>query len=134
MHRICKFIQHVNSEYEIGSFPGRNSNAPYSKRTVITTQSEWSWRWKVLSSKSERSCHQKVNGPIDEKRTFFNLNWKVHFHATVNLKYRPFSSLSTSIMTWKFRPFPGVNISVQIIFIIWSKNRENPQFSRHYGP
>ena len=37
-----------------------------------------------------------------------------------------------SIMTWKFRPFPRVNISVQIIFIIWSKNRENPQFSRHY--
>ena len=36
------------------------------------------------------------------------------------------------IMTWKFRPFPRVNISVQIIFIIWSKNRENPQFSRHY--
>jgi len=35
-------------------------------------------------------------------------------------------------MTWKFRPFPRVNISVQIIFIIWSKNRENPQFSRHY--
>ena len=37
-----------------------------------------------------------------------------------------------AIMTWKFRPFPRVNISVQIIFIIWSKNRENPQFSRHY--
>ena len=36
------------------------------------------------------------------------------------------------IMTWKFRPFPRANISVQIIFIIWSKNRENPQFSRHY--
>ena len=35
-------------------------------------------------------------------------------------------------MTWKFRPFPRANISVQIIFIIWSKNRENPQFSRHY--
>ena len=39
-------------------------------------------------------------------------------------------------MTWKFRPLPGVNISVQIICIIGTKNRENPQFSRHYegGP
>ena len=36
------------------------------------------------------------------------------------------------IMTWKFWPFSRVNISVQIIFIIRTKNRENPQFSRHY--
>ena len=35
-------------------------------------------------------------------------------------------------MTWKFRPFPRVNISVKIIFIIRTKNREDPQFSRHY--
>ena len=37
-----------------------------------------------------------------------------------------------TIMTWKFRPFPRVNISVQIIFIIRTKNRGNPLFSRHY--
>ena len=37
-----------------------------------------------------------------------------------------------TIMTWKFWPFSRVNISVQIIFIIRTKNRENPQFSRHY--
>ena len=50
--------------------------------------------------------------------------WWVGF----DFKYFPYDI----IMTWKFRPFPRVNISVQIIFIIWSKNRENPQFSRHY--
>ena len=32
------------------------------------------------------------------------------------------------IMTWKFRRFPRVNISVQIIFIIRTKNRETLNF------
>ena len=35
-------------------------------------------------------------------------------------------------MTLKFRFFPRVDISVQIIFISRTKNRKKPQFSRHY--
>ena len=59
-------------------------------------------------------------------QSYFETPKDVMVSKVPKLKYLKLHFLH--IMTWKFRPFPRVNISVQIIFIIRTKNRETLNF------
>ena len=73
------------------------------------------WTEMRMSKTSKKSKLRKIH--------WTNQNWS----KIIKLSHCNFMILVSQIwlkVTWKFRPFPKVNISIQIIFIIRTKNRE----------
>lgn len=93
----------------------------YWKRGLI--RRSW-WTWIIMNK-------------VGFRWTEWSIWWRCHWNPAREYASEAHSKLlewsrcwAINKMTWKFRPFLTINISVQIIFIIWWKNRE--KFSRHY--